>query len=393
MASDKDVQYYITSWLAAVRDEANDRWNNLQRKFIDFLTDLDGPQHRQELGKIATAAAKTKAGLVVRYGYHAVDFYEQQHDDKYHDYLFHGTNATWEILDSGKLKQSDAGHGTGIYFGRDYHTSVPYMERKGQHKTDKHAFIRSILIFRNNSPPGLVARDWDAGPFEYYLPDVPEYKIDTLVAIVFHGREDVVKFDEQFQYEWSEERKKAFLERKIKLYDHSLRPLDYDTVFEEFSRVFKSIPQVLDVDQELAFWPVGHRVFHLRTRYLYGMLLNSTKGDRDLVKRVVRSALWDREYTFIQHEVKRKLTDEEWLDLIMMGKDGGYKEDLQYTLLWLMIKEDSVDKYEFPYLIQVKTGKERLQEWRKNNQWVFDNENKYGRSSIRNDKWHILKDG
>jgi hypothetical protein len=381
-------QDFISSWLTAVRDvkRLSGDYVDSQQDFIEFLR--TGPKHRQELLKIATAAARTEGGLVVRYGARAIEYYRQQApgQEEDHPYLFHGTGATWDIVESGKLISSEAGHGTGIYFGRNYQTSVPFaFNRYEDHE------IRSIMILHNDQPVDLIARDWEhQRTYEYFLEGRQEYSIDSLVAIVFAENKDVRAFDYKFR-RWPKAKQEEFLARGVKLYDQSLRPLDYDSVFNAFSRVFRTIPEVLDVDPELAFWPVGLKSFHLYSNDLYELLLYSTKGDRDLVKRVIRSALWDTQYTFIKFEVIRKLTGDEWWDLLTMGQDGGYKEELKYTLLWLMLKDEDVRAMHFEDFVK-GVSKERLREWMKKNKWLVNNEDQYRGSHYQMwKKWDILK--
>lgn len=338
MANTTDVQAFIDVWLDAARDD--------QASLVEFLltpTDDYYTEYRNQLVKLATAATLSESGLVIRYGHHVVDFYQQQPGGTDHQYLFHGTDSTWPILDEWRLLQMPALNGTGIYFGQNFGTSEIYARRTFS------GGVRSILVFRKTDIQ-VIARKHGSLTHEYYLKDAPEYRLDSLEAIVFWSKEDVMEFDTLFRTKWSEERRADFMGRNIKLYDRSLRPLDYTHVFEEFRRILKN---VMDEDMDLAFWPVGRPTFHANHDLL--MYLRDQTFDPQIKKKLAKAAIWVKDYDFLYREIRSTTDDDEWLDMIM---EGGVKG----TMLASILLHAPMNLRQ--YLLMVgPVGKRRLLEW------------------------------
>jgi hypothetical protein len=330
---------FLDVWLAAARDD--------QASLIEFLlkpTDDYFTEYRNHLVKLATAATLTESGLVIRYGHHVVDFYQQQPNTSDHQYLFHGTDSTWPILDEWRLLQMPAVNGTGIYFGQDFGTSEYYARRTNG------GGVRSILVFRKTEM-NIISRSHGSLTHEYYLKDVPEYRLDFLEAIVFWSKEDVMEFDRLYRTEWSDERRVDFVGRKIKLYDRSLRPLDYAQVMTEFRHI---LTNVMDEDTELAFWPVGRPTFHADHELL--MYLRDQTFDPQLKKKLAKAAIWTKDYDFIYSQIKATTNEDEWLDMLMEG--GGVKG----TLLASILSHAPADMRRY-LLMVTPQGEKRLKEW------------------------------
>jgi hypothetical protein len=337
--SSKMASKFIDVWLAAARDDQASLVEFLSKPTDDYFT-----EYRNQLSKLATAATLSESGLVIRYGHHVVDFYQQQPGGTDHQYLFHGTDSTWPILDDWRLLQMPAVNGTGIYFGQDFGTSEYYARRTNG------GGVRSIFVFRKTEM-NIISRSHGSLTHEYYLKDVPEYKLDSLEAIVFWSKEDVMEFDRLFRTEWSDERRVDFMGRKIKLYDRSLRPLDYEPVMNEFRRI---LGNVLDEDIELAFWPVGRPTFHADHELL--MYLRDQTWDPQLKKKLAKAAIWVKDYEFIYRQIKTTTNEDEWLDMLM---EGGVKG----TLLASILSHAPADTRRRLLLMWSPEANQRLREW------------------------------
>jgi hypothetical protein len=247
---------YFRQYLDVIR-----RYEN-QRDYLDFLRQPHSPPHRHQLARAAECLARTAEGLLVNYGHTALEWYEQQATQDRPKYIFHGTSNTWEIIESWQLQSNQALTGKGIYFGRDYKTSMIYTDHCAKRRTNDRA-IPSIFVFRNEHNLPFRSEDVPEGnkmSYEYILEGDHVYSLDTLEAIVFHDSSRVMDFGIRFEQWDQHERKQRFLDGTIKLYDYSLQPLNWPELYQRFSSAFTQLTmtwrQVGVVDPELYFWPV-----------------------------------------------------------------------------------------------------------------------------------------
>jgi hypothetical protein len=373
---------YLRHFLPVIENELN------QVYFIDFLKQVGPgvvPEYRAKLAEVATTTFTTNYGLEIQYGHTATDFYQQQREGTEHRYLFHGTRSTWEILDSWKLKANLAPRGPGIYFGRDYETSHRFASRLKDYELAP-THVASILVFDNKDGAATTGEELVHGDF----PDdsVYEYKIegrkkvfslDSLVAIIFLGHEDVKEFNDLFQSKWSKERRSEFLKKGIALYDQSLKPLMHDEVLKRFKdELVKKYWYEFSNDPEMLFWPVGKPGWSKNAgKELYLTLLKHIEeADFELkwLKKVVLAMAKDQEYWTILKEVKRhddnKMADDEkWVELLLL-------QGRQQTLLWTLVTDDHLSEYVFKRMMdvggsawreedlkRVEELKQRLREW------------------------------
>jgi hypothetical protein len=232
---------YFRLYLDVIRRPEN------QHDYIDFLLG-----HRPELAEAATCLARTAQGLLVEYGHQWADQHIHQAN---HPYLFHGTRFTWPIIESWHLRPHRVSvNGYGVYFGMDFETALHFAG--SDESTLRGTPIHSILVFRNDQSQLERRYCREDELHEYRLKG--EYSLDSLEAIVFLNYKSVMEFGLRFDQWQDVGRKQLFIDRKIKLYDRSLKPLDWPVVLQHFDHVLMSSwRQIGLMDPELYFWPVG----------------------------------------------------------------------------------------------------------------------------------------
>jgi hypothetical protein len=326
---------YFRLYLDVIRRPEN------QHAYIDFLL-----SHRPELAEAATCLARTAQGLLVEYGHQWADQHIHQ---PHHPYLFHGTRFTWPIIESWHLRPHRVSvNGYGVYFGMDFETALHFAG--SDESTLRGTPIHSILVFRNDQSQLERRYCREDELHEYRLKG--EYSLDSLEAIVFLNYKSVMEFGLRFDQWQDVGRKQLFRDRKIKLYDRSLKPLDWPVVLQHFDHALMSSWRQIGLsDPELYFWPVGRPGWQVLTG-VYELLVERAKQllpDQRWLIRIAKS-LVDKHIKEFDRFIREAL---EWNEDIYV--------DILLELLPQIIQQCLWRPDTFKGLIPI--GNRRLREW------------------------------
>lgn len=168
-------------WLLLFAESAANLPSNTYVRLIDTLSKKITPQpYYAELVKALSQSKKTAKGLELK-------FWDNSFLSKTPPHLlFHGSQATLEILDSGELKGFTAKcGGWGIFFGRNFIDSYSYSKPYSSniHHTYK-KIVSSVLILKKDPYLNFEASNAGlGGTVKQYLLKKERYSLTNLVAL------------------------------------------------------------------------------------------------------------------------------------------------------------------------------------------------------------------
>lgn len=331
---------YIDAYLQVVGEN--------QSEFLKFLQERKEEEFYHAL---VDPIRIGKGGLLVHFHDGGeLPYYEQRVNGKEEaeeyakrEYLFHGTKATVDILQSWKLLSHDPGDGgpPGIFFGQTFQTSIPYAMDYQIGNTRKRASKQcaSVMIFRNNPNERYRTKTYP-GQFTYelQLTGVPEYSLDSLEAILIREEKEDGRALAECYSELPKDKRDRFEQGLIKVYDVQRRSLNHEEVVERVSDVYRRRWDQITKDPELFFWPLAYTTDKCSiSTVVYSDLMGLAETySGHYMKMVMDSAVSSGAYDFVEmaaHRIRAKSPDA-WIDYLLLEVQG---KPVLGRLIWDMI--------------------------------------------------------
>jgi len=193
-----------------------------------------------------------------------MDYTNDIFNEEKENYLYHGTQSTFEIINSKILKSNHSNTGKGIYFGRTFTTSSKYGDNtmnSSNIKSSKNP-IDSVLIMKKQE--GLKFHENDhRGSYglitKEYILDGEYDLIKNLTDIVFTRKIDIDNFFKKFDSLPDDMKEKL---KNINIYQYDYNPLSIDNdkyieIRKQFldeltknSKLYLNVPKILNVIYE-----------------------------------------------------------------------------------------------------------------------------------------------